>query len=159
MASSVRIYMTNAVISFIPDVLISWVVAMLTDSGWRGFLISFVALQALYLLLWAKRTAWGWLQFWAYGRQEMASHLENQFIEKRFPPPDRHTGDVEDYLRNISNNEAGESGMRLKAAYDLGCFEGMRASRNFQLVLMLQSAAKIALNRHARHGARDLVRN
>jgi hypothetical protein len=89
----------------VPDVVVCWTAAHLTDSGWSGFFITPIALQAIYLFFWFKNALWAWLLFWIYRKQQIAAHLENWFIGSRFPVPDEYTTDLDDYLSEISNNE------------------------------------------------------
>ena len=150
MEPQARKYLLNMVLAFVPDLVVSWLVARLTDSGWSGFFVTLVALQAIYFFFWFKTALWAWLLFWVYGKRQMAAHLENYFIDSRFPPPDEYTADLDDYFSGISNNEELDGTIRAKAAYELGTLNGLKAARRFSLVLQLNSAAAIALKRYAR---------
>jgi hypothetical protein len=128
-------YVLNMALAFVPDLVVCWVVARLTDSGWSGFFITLVALQAIYFFFWFKNAAWAWLLFWVYDKRKMAAHLENYFIDSHFPAPDKYTSDLDDYLSEISNNDELDTTTRVKAAFELGTLNGFKAARKFSLLL------------------------
>jgi hypothetical protein len=74
MEPQARRYVLNAVLAFVPDLVVCWAAARLTDSGWFAFFITLVALQAVYLFFWFKTALWAWLLFWIYGKRQMAAH-------------------------------------------------------------------------------------
>jgi hypothetical protein len=45
---------TNAVLAFIPDILLAWIATAWTDNGWTGFFVVLIGLQCVYLILWMK---------------------------------------------------------------------------------------------------------
>jgi hypothetical protein len=141
-------YILNVVIALVPDLVVGWVAARLTDSGWSGFFITLVALQAIYLFFWLKWALWAWLLFWFYGKRHMAANLENFFIDGRFPAPSKYTTDLDDYFSEISDNEKLDPATRVKAAFELGTLNGLKTARRFSMILQLNSAAAIALKRY-----------
>jgi hypothetical protein len=158
MPPTVRTYALNIVLALVPDLVVAWAAMRLTDSGWSGFWITLLALQAIYFFLWFKQALWGWLLFWIVGKRQSARYLENFFIENRFPPPDQHTLDLEDYLSGITSNEELDCNTRIRAAYENGGLDGMKISRRYAMVIQLNSASKIALKRYAKLAARFNVR-
>ena len=145
-----RTYLLNILLAFIPDLIVSWAAARLTDSGWSGFFLTLVVLQAIYCFFWFKNALWAWLLFWIYRKRQMAAHLENYFIDNRFPTPDKYTTDLDDYLGEISGKEALDASVRVKAAFELGTLHGFRVTQRVSLVLMLTIAGGVALKRYAR---------
>ena len=91
MEPKVHTYVLNVILAFVPDLVVAWAAMRLTDSGWSGFWITLLVLQAIYFFFWFKQALWGWLLFWIIGKRQMARYLENSFIESRFPPPDEYT--------------------------------------------------------------------
>ena len=81
--------------------------------------------------------------------RQMAAHLENYFIDNRFPSPDKYTTDLDDYLGEISGNDALDAIVRVKAAFELGTIHGFRVTQRVSLVLMLTIAGAVALKRYA----------
>ena len=150
MEPQARTYVLGMALGSVPDLVICWAAMRLTDSGWSGFFIALVALQAIYLFFWFKTALWTWLVFWVYGKRKIAAHLENWFIDNRFPVPDEYTTEVDDYLSEISNNESLDASTRVKAAHELGTFNGLRLARKYSLMLQLNSAAGLAMKRYAR---------
>jgi len=58
MEPQARTYFLNAVLVFVPDLVVGWAAARLTDSGWYGFFITLIALQAIYFFSWFKKALW-----------------------------------------------------------------------------------------------------
>lgn len=92
--------------------------------------------------------------FGSLAKRQMARHLENYFIEARFPPPNEYTLDLDDYLSSIVCNDELDCETRIRAAYENGTLNGMRTSRRYSLVMQLNSASKLALKRYAKLAAR-----
>jgi hypothetical protein len=150
MEPQARTYFLNAVLVFAPDLVVGWAAARLTDSGWYGFFITLIALQAIYFFSWFKKALWAWPLFWIYRKRQMAAYLENYFIDSHFPVPDEFTTDLDGYLSEISNNEELDAATRVKAAFELGTFNGFKTAGRVSMVLQLNSAAQIAMKRYAR---------
>jgi hypothetical protein len=127
--------MLNVILAFVPDLLLAWVAMKLTDSGWSGFFVALLALQAVYFFFWAKTAAWSWLLFWLISKRQMANHLENLFIESRFPPPDEFTLDLDDYLSGMTVDEELDCDTRIRAAYENGTLNGMKVARRYSIVM------------------------
>src|SRR4051812_30123942 len=81
----------------VPDMVVCWLAARLTDSGWSGFWITFACLQAIYFVFWFKNASWNWLLFWLFAKRQTAAELEDFFVQNGFPPPSPYVLDVEDY--------------------------------------------------------------
>jgi hypothetical protein len=143
-----RTYALNAVIASVPDLLIGWAVAHLTGSGWSGFFITLIVLQAIYFFFWLKRALWSWLVFWFYGKQKMVANLENSLIDSRFPIPDEYTTHVQDYFREIRDNGALDATMRVGAASSCGFIEGLKAAGRYSAVAQFFAAGNIAMRRY-----------
>jgi len=155
MGPQARQYFLNTVLGFVPDLVVCWAAAHFTNSGWPGFFISLVALQAIYLFFWFKNALWAWLLFWVYRKRKMAAYMENYFIDSRFPVPDEYTTDLDDYLGGITNNEELDATTRVKAAFELGTFNGLKTANRISLLLQLNFAARIALKRYAHRGEKS----
>jgi hypothetical protein len=140
----------NIVLNFVPDPVVCWAAAKLTDSGWSGFWIMLVALQCIYIFFWLKNALWSWLLFWIYRKRALAAHLENSFIDSRLPTPDEHTTDLDDYFSGISNNEEIDPDIRVKVAHELGTINGLKIAGRYSMVFQLYLAGTLALKRYAR---------
>ncbi|MCC6468729.1 MAG: hypothetical protein IT563_10445 [Alphaproteobacteria bacterium] len=140
----------NLILAFVPDLVVGWAAARLTDSGWSGFFIILAVLQAIYFFYWFKAALWSWLLFWIFGKRQMAAFLENYFIDNRFPAPHELAPDLEDYLGEVSNNVEIDATTRVKAAYELGTLNGFKTARRYSLVLQVNLAGRVVLERYAR---------
>lgn len=149
MEPQARTYVLNMVLGSVPDLIVCWAAMRLTDSGWSGFFIALVALQAVYLFFWFKNALWAWLLFWVYRRRKIAAILEKYFVDGRFPVPDKYTADLDDYLGEIVDNKALDATTRVMAAFELGTLNGFKIAGKFSLLLQMNSAAGIAMRRYA----------
>jgi hypothetical protein len=147
---SPRSYFVNVLLAFVPDLAVGWIAMRITDSGWSGFFLTLIALQAVYFFFWLKTALWTWLLFWIYGKRAMANVLENFFIDNRFPHPDKYLMDLDDYYYAISNNEALNCSTRVKAAFENGTLNGLKAAHRFSAVMRFYSAGKLAMERYGR---------
>jgi hypothetical protein len=154
MMPTARAYFINIALAFIPDLLICWTAMKLTDNQWSSFWIAFIALQAIYFFFWLKTAVWSWLLYWLYRKRQIAAHLEGYFIDSRFPAPDEYTLDLEDYLSGLTTNEELDCDTRIRAAYENGTLNGMKACQRYSLVFQINSAAKLSMRRYARLAAR-----
>ena len=150
METPTRTYVLNVVLASVPDLVVCWFVARLTNSGWSGFFIALVVLQAIYFFFWFKFAAWSWLVFLVFRKRKMAKTLEKWLIENDLPVPDEYTTDLEDYLSEISSKDELTPAVRVKAAHELGTLAGLTTARQYSLILQLTWAASIALKRYAR---------
>jgi hypothetical protein len=139
------------IIAFVPDMVIGWVAAHLTNSGWYGFFVTVVALQAVYFFLWLKRGLWSWFLFWVHNKKVQAALIEQFFITSRFQNPADFTDDLDDYFNQIASNEKADTNSRMKAAEMIGMRDGLRAAGKFSDILQMDMAAKIAMARYAPH--------
>jgi hypothetical protein len=146
-----RTQLLGSVLSFLPDLVISWGAMRLTDSGWSGFFITLVVLRGVYFCVWLRTELWTWLLFWTHSKEGMAGALELEFIHSRFPLPDRRTHCAEDYYAGIANNEKLAGVPRVRAAFLLGTVAGLRLGSRFSLVSQVNSAGELAMKRYAKH--------
>lgn len=147
----------NIGIGLVPDALLCWAYASMTDGGWRDFFIAFAVLQALYFFLWAKTAAWQWLLFWIYGKRALSRSMEKFFRESNFPAPRSFDDDIDDYLSGIVDDEAIVHETRIKASFELGTLNGLKTAGRTSVVWRLFSASKSALNRYARYAPKRLA--
>ena len=115
-----RSYWKNAALSAVPDVLIAWAAMRLMDGGVEVFFGTLIALQAVYLALWIKRSAWSWLLFWLTNRSMMSGHIEEVLAQQRFPRPPDFISGPDEYYSGIVDDESVKNSIRLKAAQELG---------------------------------------
>ena len=141
---------TNAVLGLIPDLAIAWAVASYTDSGPMGFLFTLAALIAVYIAIWLKNTAWGWLIYWLGGRRQLITHIDDFLVTNHFPRPPEFIGGAEDYLRQITDNEEADGKHRAQAGFELGTMQGFRSAGKFQHLLRVMMAFEEAIQRYGR---------
>jgi hypothetical protein len=141
----------NVVLGMVPDILIAWGYAHYMDGGWPEFWTAIVALQALYFALWLKRALWVWPLFWLFSRRSMAKTMETFLRDNYFPRPEMWVGDFDDYLQQIEMDQDIDPKTKIKAAFEHGTLNGLKASRNYMMIMMTNSAGKLALNRYTRY--------
>lgn len=144
-------YAATMALGLVPSLLFSWAAAVITDNNnWKGFFIAFAALLGLYFSLWLIRSIWSWLVFGIYGKRGLARTFEKFFVANQFPVPDKRATDLDDYLTQISDDEAVDCSLRVKAAFELGTLNGLKTTGNVQMLLRINMAAKLAMSRYAR---------
>jgi hypothetical protein len=140
----------NALLGFVPDILVGWAGAHFFDVGLLGFIGILIALQCLYFLIWLKNCAWGWLLFAIWGRKKMANHLEDFLYKNQFPQPPEIVDGIDGYLAEISNDNKIHPAMRVKAATELGTMAGIRTAGRISMALQLHFAFEDALEEYSR---------
>jgi hypothetical protein len=145
-----RSYWKNAALSAVPDVLIAWGTMRLMDGGAEVFFGTLIALQAVYLALWIKRSVWSWLLFWLTNRSMMGSHVEEVFVLQGFPrPPDLISG-PDEYYSGIVDDKSEDCSIRIRAAHELGALVGVSVAGQHQLAIQLRMATEDAIQRYAK---------
>ena len=144
-----RSYWKNVALSAVPDVLIAWAAMRLMDGGAEVFFGTLIALQAVYLALWIKRSAWSWLLFWLTNRSMMSSHIEEVLVQQRFPRPPDFISGPDEYYSGIVDDESVETFIRLKAAQELGI-----AGKSFDQLLSALIVRDDAFSRQCSIGKR-----
>jgi hypothetical protein len=140
----------NGLLALIPDAIIAWIAAAYTDSGIFGFVLTLIGLQCVYFLIWAKNSLWMWLVYWVSGRRQMTDHLEDYLVKNRFPPPPEYVSDINDYLTQVANGDKYDCQTRVKAAIELGTFNGLKLAGRMQQGLQFYFTFESALQRYAR---------
>jgi hypothetical protein len=141
---------TNAILGFIPDVLIAWVATLVTDNGWVGFFVVLLGLQCVYLFVWLKTFIWSWLIFWVLGRRKMSAHMENFLLQSRFPRPPEYVGGITDYLAKVANDRKADAKVRIAAATEVGTLNGVKLAGKHSLGAQLHFAFEDALEKYAK---------
>ena len=136
-----------ALIMLVPDLVVCWAAARLTESGWKGFLIAAVALVAVNVFLWLKTAGWSWIVFWIYNKDRMTAQFAKWFIADRYPSPNLSEG-FRFYLREIINTEEVDARARIKAAEELGLLSGLDIAAKFSATFQIESAARVAMERY-----------
>ncbi|MHC2575988.1 hypothetical protein ACVI1J_002298 [Bradyrhizobium diazoefficiens] len=148
-----RSYWKNVALSVIPDLLIAWAAMRLMDGDAAAFFGTLIALQAVYLALWIKRSAWSWLLFWLSNRSFMSGHIEEVLARDNFPRPPDFISGPDDYYSGIVENKGEACEMRIKAAHELGTLAGISVAGQHQLAIQLRMAMEDALQRYAKQAA------
>jgi hypothetical protein len=141
----------NAMIGWVPDLLIAWGYSKFVDGGWPEFWTAIIALQALYLALWLKKAVWGWLVWSVYGRYSMARTFEKYFRDNNFPRPEMWVGTLSDFLEQILADEYADQKLKTLAAFEQGTLNGYKVAQANSLFFMMDLASKRAITRYARY--------
>jgi hypothetical protein len=139
----------NGLLALIPDAIIAWIAATYTESGIFGFILTLIGLWCVYLLIWAKNSLWAWLMYWVSGRRQMTDRMEDYLVKNRFPPPPEFVT-MNEYLDQIANSEKYDWQTRVKAAIEVGTFNGLTLAGRVQFSLQLHLASADALQRYAK---------
>jgi hypothetical protein len=145
-----RTYWKNVALSAVPDVLIAWAAMRFMDGGAEVLFGAFIALQAVYLALWIKRSVWSWFLFWSTNRSMMSNHIEEVFAQQRFPRPPDFISGPDEYYQGIVDDESEETSIRIKAAQELATLTGISVAGQHQLAIQLRMATEDAIQRYAK---------
>ncbi len=118
-----RVFWSNLASGLIPDAIISVLIGWATSSGAGGTVLTFVALQILYILLLLKTVAWAWLMFWMSGRKFQASTLLDMLRQSRMPEPRDFEQSPEGYLSYVAEEPTFPIELRLIAAGNQGALK------------------------------------
>ncbi len=152
-------HLTNFLLAFVPDALIAWAYVKLSDGGWPEFWYVMIALQALYFVLWLKQAGWSWLLYWIYQRRTMADSMEKFFREHKFPAPEAWVGGLDDYLDQILLDDDAPTKLKATASFEKGTLNGMKLAQRYSLVMMMESATRLAMSSYRRNPAKPEVEN
>lgn len=143
-----RNLITSTLVGVVPDVILSFAVASFLPSPLLYAVAIFLGLQALFLLIWALRSAWGWLLFYWSGRKTLAKHLCDYLHQNHFPDPEDVEPSAEHYLEAAVKNEQNDFNVRLGAAYELGSMQIHRATGQIQQFLRLVLSWETAIGNY-----------
>jgi hypothetical protein len=135
-------------LGLVPDVVVCWIAASITESGSHGFFIALLVLYGLQFALWLKRALWAWLLFWIYLKTAFAREIEQSFSDNGFPQPDHYTYDVDDYLHEIVDNGRLPCATRVIAAKEIGHLEGLKMGGRYSAVFHFLIAGKLAVKNY-----------
>jgi hypothetical protein len=145
-----RSFIANSLRNLIPDILIAWAGAYLSDSGILGFFGIIIGLQCVYFLIWLKTFLWSWLLFWTTGRKKLATLFEDFLYKNRFPQPPEYVGGIDDFFSQVANDSKMHPTVRVKAAIELGTMAGIKTAGRYSLGMQLHLAYEDALEEYSR---------
>lgn len=136
----------RAAARLVPDVFIGIAVSYFTSSGLVGVFATVVGLQILYVAIWIKNTAWGWVIFRiSSDREELGLAMLDFLNTNRFPEPDEYFRDVRTYFQSVINNPELPAEQRVRAAVELTAAQSMA---KFGGGLRLQKAWNEAIEKY-----------
>jgi hypothetical protein len=145
-----RSFYVNALLGFVPDILVSWAVASYTNGGLGGFILTLLVLQCVYLAIRIKNSLWSWFMFWTRNRSMMSPHMEEVLRQNSFPKPPMFMSSADDYLAGIANDQDAPGELRVKAAIDIGVFQGLSLGQRYQLAFQVHMTMEDAIQRYGR---------
>lgn len=143
-----RNYLLNIALSFIPEILISWLIAYVFETGVSGFFITLIGLQLLYILIWLKCSLWDWTLFSFKGRGETSEYFYNILKSNKYPEPEEFYGSAKDYLGHTVNEDKNPIETRLKCAETLGFLDAFAHAGLIQAAIRINMAFEDAIERY-----------
>jgi hypothetical protein len=135
-----RRFLVNLLLSFVPDTLISIVIALVFDGGLLGFLFAIAGLYLLYFAIWLKKSIWSWLIYTLSGRKQYASAVLDSLSARNFPEPNEYQDTIDTYFDNVASDESQPINVRLAATAELGTLAYLKAQGHYQESLKLTLA-------------------
>jgi hypothetical protein len=111
-----RQYWVNCILGLTPDIFIAVIINLALGGYIWTFMLVLVILEALYFLVWLRKTIWAWIFFGVYGRKYLADLLSDYLIENNYPEPEVYERSAEEYFDRIATDESQPVTLRLKAA-------------------------------------------
>lgn len=143
-----REFYASVFLNGIPDVVIAAVVAWFSEGGLLVFFVVLVGLQAVYLALWLKISAWLWLRFKVRDKKLMSRRMLDILVENKFPKPVGYSTDL--YLGGVATDASIDANTRVLAAGELGTLNYLLASMRVQEYMRLTGAFDAALEEYGR---------
>jgi hypothetical protein len=135
----------NLTLGFVPDVIISIVVAIVLSGGILLFFATLIGLQCIYLLIWIKNSVWGWTLYKLHHRKYLVEHLTDYLKTNKYPEPDDYEKSADGYLTSVMSNEKLPVDIRIKAASCLAELNFMSTQGQLQNYLRFSMAYEAAL--------------
>jgi hypothetical protein len=111
-----RDYVIVGVLGLIPDALIAFVAMKLTDDEWSTFWGVVIAFQAIYFLLWLKRTVWRSLVWRLYARRRAAAEALAMLKSSGLPKPEDDDRSMDGFLTRLIDDDEQPIAVRMRAA-------------------------------------------
>lgn len=141
-----RVFWLGVVLSAAFDVFIATATASIVGAGFWGAVGIFLALQAIYFLVWLRATVFAWSCWFLFGKKYLMNRIAGFLSENRFPAPQLVIGSATDYLKEVVENDVIDVRTRLAAMADLSAFEFCGSRGLIQDALRLNIAYEGALN-------------
>jgi hypothetical protein len=146
-----RQYWINAILGWIPDLIISGIISLSIGGGAWTFVLAIMGLQLLYFLIWIKNTIWGWFIFGAYGKKHLVGMFRDFFAENNFPEPELYEGSAEEYFSRIATDESLPVPLRLKAIGEATALRMPATIGQYQYAIRLAMAYENAITIYKRN--------
>jgi len=128
----------------IPELTLSYIVMKLTDEGWSIFLLTYMAIQLFYLIVWFFRSIVKTVVFRAFSKREWVKEYYETLIKYRYPIEGYsiyNKADVERYFGDITNDPRLQAETRINASIIWNGFDLLREMGKYQHFLRLRKVA------------------
>ncbi|MEO8629683.1 MAG: hypothetical protein ABI612_16525 [Betaproteobacteria bacterium] len=112
-SKTTRLYWVTALAGLIPDMLLALLVAFFFSGGVSGVFVAFFGLQLIYLVLWIKKSVWGWVLFRVMGRKALAEAILSDLQRVKFPEPAECERSADSYFEWVALDESQPIDVRL----------------------------------------------
>ncbi len=136
---------TGFIIAFvgglIPELTLAYIVMKLTDEGWSIFLLTYIAIQLFYLIVWFFRSIVNTLFFRAFFKRQMVKGIYETLIKHRYPIGDYviyDKADVERYFEDIAYEPQLQAETRIHAGSICTRFNLLREMGKYQGFLRIR---------------------
>lgn len=144
-------FVISSVGGIIPELTLSYIAMELTGEGWLVFLLTYVAIQLFYLLVWFFRSLVNWFFFRVFWKKQLVEGIYEELVKRRYPNQGYfiyNTGDVEAFFEEITFESRLHTETRIHAASLCTRFNVLRELGNFQGIFRLREVAFEALNKY-----------
>lgn len=133
------------------DLAIAYGFAWLTEpyDQWSTMWLAFFAIQGIALAFWIKENIVTWAWFYLKGRDGQAQIMADSLADMEYRKPEMGESRLQEYLARIMDDPTEEVSARLRAAADLGAFNGI-ASTGFMVALRANAIGQKAMRIYRR---------
>lgn len=118
--------------------------------SWGTFALIFACIYAFRLVLWVNSSAWGWLRWFAFGRNEYTALALQALKTYKFPEAEeRQFIDLDDYFGNIVTNKDYSPEVRIRASSDLAALNVLRVQGSVQSLYRISKSYCDALRAYS----------
>jgi hypothetical protein len=147
-----RTFWRDITVGLAVDLILAWVIALFWGRGEivLATVITYIALQVIYLVMWGRRTAGMWIWFWLGGRKRQSEHIADFLRERGFPKPGSFYSSAESYLEQVVTDESLKPNLRIAAAAELASLNAIAQIGHIQRRMLLTFAYEDAIKIYGR---------
>jgi hypothetical protein len=135
----------------IPELTLSYIIMKIVDGDWSIFLLTYIAIQLFYLIIWFFRSIVNTVYFRAFSKRQMVKDFYELLIKYRYPIEGYFIYDKADvvrYFEDIAFEPRLKAETRINAGVIYGGFDILRVMGEYQVLFRVRKAALEAVKKY-----------